>query len=278
MGRGRPPSGPHRELPAFRLEDIAPREETCLAAARAAISAFEYIEERGIRLLIRDDACIDGLDGARSLAVYARLREIVRRHPPPMGVRMRADMVLARLGSRGDKELSVDRLDLSSDAPSVDDDAFDWGGADERTARRAASEGVVVFAIVGDGPWEISICIGSCEDAGVIIDYPRFFAELHRGAWMSAPNRGSMTDEFLLERAKSIMAAARVMELAMEIAEDEASAIPDEPFGCMDYIRGDCMRYDSRDARAAFFDARILKTLFVEYSLARYREKLGFVE
>lgn len=276
-GARTPPSGPHRELPAFRLEDIAPREETCLSAARAVVSAFEYVEERGIRLLIRDDTCIDGLDGARSLAVYTRLREIVRRHPPPRGVRLRADMVLARWGSRGNKELFVDKLDLSSDAPK-DDGAFDWGGVDERAARRAASEGVAIFAIAGDEPWEISVCMGSYEDAGVIVDYPHFFAELHRGAWVSAPKRGSMTDGVLLERSKSIMAAARVMELAEEIAEDEATAIPDEPFGCVHGIHCDNLRYDRRDARAAFFDARILKTLVAEYSLARYREKLGFVE
>ena len=95
---------------------------------------------------------------------------------------------------------------------------------------------------------------------------------------MSAPNRGSMTDEFLRERAKSIMAAARVTELAVEIAEDEASAIPDEPFGCIDYIRSGYMLYDGRDTRAAFFDARILNTFYREYDSARYREKLGFVE
>lgn len=270
------PCGPFRELRTFRLEDISPCEETCLSTARAVISALEYVEERGIRLLIRHDLRRDA--GARNLAVYGRLREIVRRHPPPPGVRMRADMVRARRDSLGNRTFFVDELDLSSDAPEVVD-GFDWGDdAGDPKTRRAASEGISVFAIVGDEPREIAICAGSDEDVGVIIDYPRFFAELYRGDWASAPNRGSMTDEFLLERSKSIMAAARVVELAAEIAEGAADAIPEGPFDCLHNIRDYNLRYDERDTRAKFFDSRILRTFYHDYSLAKTLEKYGFAD
>lgn len=272
-----------RERPEIAAGDVAPREETCDATARAAVEALEYAGTHRVREMIFTEVCVGRREGEILGGIFRSLRELVREHPIPSGTRMYFFTPFAENDEvSGLKKIVGRSLDLSEDAPHPDADGFDWSDVVvdqlERVWTRCHMH-YIIF-VVGSPPFEFSLHLDSFDILHAEFDYPQFSMETNiRGEWLLTGNRSfTKSGKVLTARAESIATAVRVLELLEEYAdrsiiiEDtcELSDLP--PFIC------DFVRYEMRDRRTALFDARILKTLVAEYSLARYREKLGFFE